>query len=177
MDWIVTTGATEEEALEAALDQLSVTYDDVEYEVLKAPRRALLGFGTRRAHIRSRVRPVAVPAKRDRRPARANKKKKAKNKGAEAGGKSNTQKQQRAPGRRPSENRNRMRSTNPLKHQEKRTGVATDEKEAEVSTTRKRTLKADATQKAASNVRSRTINEKPPSQEPTTARRTRKIDH
>ena len=35
MDWIVTTGATVEEALENALDELSVTSDDVEYEILK----------------------------------------------------------------------------------------------------------------------------------------------
>ena len=32
MDWIVTTGATIDTALESALDELSVTHDDVEYE-------------------------------------------------------------------------------------------------------------------------------------------------
>ena len=33
MDWIVTTGATIDTALESALDELSVTHDDVEYEI------------------------------------------------------------------------------------------------------------------------------------------------
>ena len=178
MDWIVTTGSTEEEALEAALDQLSVTYDDVEYEVLKAPRRALLGFGTRRAQIRSRVRPVAAPAKRDRRrPPRSNKQNKAKNTGSAADRKSTAQKQQRAPTRKPAANHKRKRSPNPPNHQEQRSGVANDRKEGAVSTTRKRTLKADGAAKRSSNIRSTTNNDNPSREHPTTARRTRKIDH
>ena len=39
MDWIVTTGETVEAALENALDELSVTADDVEYEVLQEPKK------------------------------------------------------------------------------------------------------------------------------------------
>ena len=37
MDWIVTTGSTVDEALDLALDTLSVTHDDIEFEVLREP--------------------------------------------------------------------------------------------------------------------------------------------
>ena len=46
MDWIVTTGETVEAALENALDELSVTADDVEYEVLQEPKRPCLDSET-----------------------------------------------------------------------------------------------------------------------------------
>jgi spoIIIJ-associated protein len=61
MEWIVTTGKTVEEALDAALDELGVDEDDVEYEVIEEPRRGLfgrLGGGTA-ARIRARVKPVS----------------------------------------------------------------------------------------------------------------------
>ena len=61
MEWIVTTGRTVEEALDAALDELGVDEEDVEYEVIEEPRRGLfgrLGGGTA-ARIRARVKPVS----------------------------------------------------------------------------------------------------------------------
>src|ERR671934_751723 len=61
MEWIVTTGRTVEEALDAALDELGVDEDDVEYEVVEEPRRGIfgrLGGGTA-ARIRARVKPVS----------------------------------------------------------------------------------------------------------------------
>lgn len=178
MDWIITTGSTEEEALDAALDQLSVTHDDVEYEVVKEPRRALLGFGTRRAQIRTRVRPIAVPAKRDRRrPARSDKQKKTKNKSSTPGQKSRSQKQQRASKRRPPESQDHKRSPKPPNHQDKLEEIGNGGGEAPGSTKRKRTLKADGTPDTRSNIRSTTRNESPPSEHPTPARRVRKINH
>ena len=56
MDWIVTTGETVEAALENALDELSVTADDVEYEVLQEPKKTLFGFRNTEAQIK----PVCV---------------------------------------------------------------------------------------------------------------------
>ena len=38
MEWVETTGRTVEEALDAALDELGVDEDDVEYEVIEQPR-------------------------------------------------------------------------------------------------------------------------------------------
>ena len=41
MEWVETTGRTIEEALDAALDELGVDEQDVEYEVLARPRGGL----------------------------------------------------------------------------------------------------------------------------------------
>ncbi len=70
MEWVETTGRTIAEALDAALDELGVHEDDVEYEVLAEPRGGLLGrFGGSEARIRARVRPVSreKPGERTRR--------------------------------------------------------------------------------------------------------------
>ena len=41
MEWVETTGRTIEAALDAALDELGVDEDDVEYEVLQEPKTGL----------------------------------------------------------------------------------------------------------------------------------------
>src|SRR5207248_5893292 len=43
MEWVETTGRTIAEALDAALDELGVDEDDVEYEVLEQPKTGFLG--------------------------------------------------------------------------------------------------------------------------------------
>jgi len=67
MEWVETTGRTVEAALDAALDQLGVHEDEVEFEVMQEPRTGLLG--RRDARIRARVRPVSreKPGERRRR--------------------------------------------------------------------------------------------------------------
>ena len=78
MDWIVTTGATVEAAVDTALDELSVTQEDIEFEVLRAPKNSLFGFRRNQAQVRARVRPMEPPAKREwRRPTKSDKRKKA----------------------------------------------------------------------------------------------------
>ena len=60
MEWVETTGRTLAEAVEAALDQLGVAEDDLEYQVLDEPRAGLLGrLGGREARIRARVKPIS----------------------------------------------------------------------------------------------------------------------
>jgi spoIIIJ-associated protein len=60
MEWVETTGRTIEEALDAALDQLGVHEEEVEYEVLAEPRGGLFGrFGGSEARIRARVKPIS----------------------------------------------------------------------------------------------------------------------
>src|SRR5262245_53491535 len=60
MEWVETTGATVADALDAALDQLGVHDDDVEYEVLQQPKAGLFGrLGGNPARIRARVKPVS----------------------------------------------------------------------------------------------------------------------
>jgi len=73
MEWVETTGRTVAEALDAALDELGVDDDEVEYEVMDEPRSGLLG--RRDARIRARVKPVSreKPGERRRRAARGDK--------------------------------------------------------------------------------------------------------
>ena len=82
MDWIVTTGATVEAALDVALDELSVSQEDIEFEVVKEPKNSLFGFRRKQAQVRVRVRPMEAPAKREwRRPGKADKRKKVRKQG------------------------------------------------------------------------------------------------
>lgn len=73
MEWVETTGRTVAEALDAALDELGVDHDEVEYEVMDEPRSGL--FGRRDARIRARVKPVSreKPGERRRRSSRGDK--------------------------------------------------------------------------------------------------------
>lgn len=59
MEWVETTGRTIEEALDAALDELGVDENDVEYEVLARPRGGLLGRFGGEARVRARVKPIS----------------------------------------------------------------------------------------------------------------------
>jgi spoIIIJ-associated protein len=70
MEWVETTGRTVEEALDAALDELGVDENDVEYEVVEQPRTGLLArFSGGGARIRARVKPISreKPGERQRR--------------------------------------------------------------------------------------------------------------
>jgi spoIIIJ-associated protein len=57
MEWVETTGATVADALDAALDELGVDDDDVEYQVIQEAKSGL--FGRRQARIRARVKPIS----------------------------------------------------------------------------------------------------------------------
>ncbi len=60
MEWVETTGKSVEEALDAALDELGVDHDDLEYETLVEPKAGLFGrFGGQEARIRARVKPLS----------------------------------------------------------------------------------------------------------------------
>jgi spoIIIJ-associated protein len=61
MEWIVTTGKTVTEAVEAALDELGVDEADIEYEVLEESKRGFLSRlgGGSPARIRARVKPLS----------------------------------------------------------------------------------------------------------------------
>jgi spoIIIJ-associated protein len=61
MEWIEITGRTVAEAVDTALDELGVDEEDMEYEVIEAPRRGFLGRlgGTPTARIRARVKPIS----------------------------------------------------------------------------------------------------------------------
>jgi spoIIIJ-associated protein len=59
MEWVEVTGRTIEEALDAALDQLGVDEEDIEYDVLEEPRRGFLGRMSGTARIRARVKPIS----------------------------------------------------------------------------------------------------------------------
>jgi spoIIIJ-associated protein len=70
MEWVETTGRSVEEALDAALDELGVDEDDVEYEVLEEAKAGLFGrLGGNPARVRARVKPVSreKPGERQRR--------------------------------------------------------------------------------------------------------------
>jgi spoIIIJ-associated protein len=61
VEWIVTTGKTVSEAVEAALDELGVDEADIEYEVLEEAKRGFLSrlSGGSTARIKARVKPVS----------------------------------------------------------------------------------------------------------------------
>ena len=61
MEWIVTTGKTVAEAVEAALDELGVDEVDIEYEVIEESKRGFLSRlgGGSPARIRARVKPLS----------------------------------------------------------------------------------------------------------------------
>jgi spoIIIJ-associated protein len=70
MEWVETTGRTIAEALDAALDELGVDEEDVEYEVLEEPKTGFLGrLGSSEGRIRARVKPISreKPGERQRR--------------------------------------------------------------------------------------------------------------
>jgi spoIIIJ-associated protein len=67
MEWVETTGKTIDEAKEIALDQLGVTDDEAEFEVLDEPKAGLFGRTRGEARVRARVRPAEVRPKQDRR--------------------------------------------------------------------------------------------------------------
>jgi len=60
MEWVETTGPTVEAALDAALDELGVDEDEVEFEVIQAAKSGLFGrIGGNPARIRARVKPIS----------------------------------------------------------------------------------------------------------------------
>jgi len=71
MEWVQTTGKTVEAALEAALDELGVHAEDVEFEVLEEPKAGLFGrFGGSEARIRTRLKPISREKPQDKRRSR-----------------------------------------------------------------------------------------------------------
>jgi len=60
MEWVETTGPTVEAALDAALDELGVDEDEVEFEVIQEAKSGLFGrIGGNPARIRARVKPIS----------------------------------------------------------------------------------------------------------------------
>jgi spoIIIJ-associated protein len=70
MEWVETTAKSVDEAKELALDQLGVSADDAEFEILETPRQGLFGRTRGEARVRARVRPTPVRPKQDRRRSR-----------------------------------------------------------------------------------------------------------
>jgi spoIIIJ-associated protein len=67
MEWVETIGKTVEEAKGKALDELGVTEDDAEFEILDEPKPGLFGRIRGEARVRARVRPAQARQKVDRR--------------------------------------------------------------------------------------------------------------
>ena len=169
MDWIVTTGSTVDEALDLALDTLSVTHDDIEFEVLKEPRKSVLGLRKSSAQVRARVRPIEPPAKREwRRPPKSEKQKRS--------AKSKSKKTTKKPSTAPKANKTKKqvdtqrKTASPSKANISNKGEETPK----IRNTRKRTINGSSPQ---SNVRSINSGDQPLSNEAPKTRRTRKITH
>jgi spoIIIJ-associated protein len=72
MEWVQTTGRTVDAALEAALDELGVHREDVEFEVIDEPKAGLFGrFGGNEARLRVRLKPISREKPQDRRRGRS----------------------------------------------------------------------------------------------------------
>ena len=176
MDWIVTTGTTVEAAVDTALDELSVTHEDIEFEVLRAPKSSLFGFRRNQAQVRARVRPMEPPAKREwRRPTKSDKRKKARKQSQNAKTRSTREgnkKRSQAAGN----NQNKKTAKSGRKENRPATNGPSNKngQAREASNIRKRTIN---TSPQPSNTRSINNQDKAPQTEPPKVRRTRKINH
>ena len=171
MDWIVTTGATIDDALESALDELSVTHDDVEYEILKQPSFSLFRLRRQPAQVRTRVKPVEPPAKRERRrPPKHDRRSKAKS----------TEKRKQA-SKKKRDHTPKDSNQNKIKDSEKKKPQPSKASSTKSSTTRKRTISPvnppfnSENKGPESNTRS--TNEETQAPDSKSSRRTRKIDY
>ena len=68
MEWVEASGKSLAEAKEIVLDMLGVAEDDAEFVILSEPKAGLFGRLRGEARVQARVRPVAPPPKRGRRP-------------------------------------------------------------------------------------------------------------
>jgi spoIIIJ-associated protein len=68
VEWVEASGKSLAEAKETVLDMLGVAEDDAEFVVLSEPKAGLFGRLRGEARVQARVRPVAPPPKRTRRP-------------------------------------------------------------------------------------------------------------
>jgi spoIIIJ-associated protein len=183
MDWIVTTGPTVDDAVEIALDELSVSREDVEFEVVAEPKTSLFGLRRKQARVRLRVRPVAPPPKRDRRrPERNSKNRKPRNLRREDKMKTATSSRKRTapnPDKADGSNRNRTSKRSVPKADTGR-DQKSDVKPSPTGNRRKRTISAAQTphHTKAPNIRSPQASDDDQDQvKAPTIRRTRKIDH
>ncbi|MGA1438648.1 MAG: RNA-binding cell elongation regulator Jag/EloR [Ilumatobacteraceae bacterium] len=67
MEWVETTAKSVEEAKDIALDELGVSADEAEFEILEEPKAGLFGRVRGEARVRARVKPSPVRPKIDRR--------------------------------------------------------------------------------------------------------------
>jgi len=68
VEWVEASGKSLAEAKETVLDMLGVAEDDAEFVILAEPKAGLFGRLRGEARVQARVRPVAPPPKRGRRP-------------------------------------------------------------------------------------------------------------
>jgi len=68
VDWVEASGKSLAEAKETVLDMLGVAEDDAQFVILSEPKAGLFGRLRGEARVQARVRPVAPPPKRTRRP-------------------------------------------------------------------------------------------------------------
>jgi spoIIIJ-associated protein len=68
VEWVEASGKSLPEAKEIVLDLLGVAEDDAEFVVLSEPKAGLFGRMRGEARVQARVRPMAPPPKRGRRP-------------------------------------------------------------------------------------------------------------
>ncbi len=176
MDWIVTTGSTVEAALDVALDELSVTQEDVEFEVVKEPQKSLFGFRRNQAQVRARIRPMEPPAKREwRKSSKSDKHKKARKQS-----RNTTKRSGRTADKKGPQSSGISQSKKTAKPQRKENNTAVNDTPHETgqvpeeSNIRKRTISTNSRQ---SNTRSINDENESPTSEPPKVRRTRKIDH
>jgi spoIIIJ-associated protein len=68
VEWVEASGKSLAEAKETVLDMLGVAEDDAEFVIIGEPKAGLFGRLRGEARVQARVRPVAPPPKRGRRP-------------------------------------------------------------------------------------------------------------
>ncbi|MBA51747.1 MAG: hypothetical protein CL456_06480 [Acidimicrobiaceae bacterium] len=176
MDWIVTTGSTVEAAVDTALDELSVTQEDIEFEILRNPKSSLFGFRRNQAQVRARVRPMEPPAKREwRRPTKSDKRKKVKKQSQNAKTRSTQEGNKKRPQAAGSNQNKKMGKGRRKEDRPATNGPSHKNSQArEASSIRKRTINVSP---QSSNARSIDKQDEAPQPEPPKVRRTRKINH
>ncbi len=64
MEWVETTGVTDELAIQEALEALGIEYRDAEVVIVSSAKKGIFGIASKQARVRVRIKPQSLPQKK-----------------------------------------------------------------------------------------------------------------